>query len=61
MSQEDYDSGYEDGRRSMDERIADLEEQIREVRADLAREQDEVRRYRAIVYRPVVFSDEVPF
>lgn len=61
MSQEDYDSGYENGCQSMDGRIASLEQDLKWAREDLAREREEIMRYRSIVYRPVSINGQVPF
>jgi hypothetical protein len=61
MSQEDYDQGYEDGRRSQAEFIASWKRTYEEARADLAQKQDEVTRLRSIIHRPVVGGVDVPF
>ena len=60
MSQEDYDQGHEDGRRSRDEEVANLKRDLEWARGDLERERAEVKRYRGIVYRPHLVMDEVP-
>lgn len=61
MSQDSYDKGYEDGRRSRDAEIEDLTRQWEFARADLAKERDEAARLRAIVYRIPVGADDSPF
>ena len=38
MAQEDYDEGYEDGRKSRNAEVAGLELQLQYARSDLARE-----------------------
>jgi hypothetical protein len=62
--QEDYDQGYEDGRRSLDWTITHLEERLAEARGDLMRSRDEVIRLRNIVFPgppPHNNLDDIPF
>ena len=61
MSQEDYDQGYDDGRKSRDEEVASLKQQLGWTRGDLESEREECKRLRSIVHRPVVWTDSVPF
>jgi hypothetical protein len=62
-AQEDYDQGYEDGRRSRDVMFAMSEAACQQARQDLDCEREESARLRAIIHRPRIGepSESLPF
>ena len=61
MSQEDYDQGYEDGRKSNAGVIQEWKQAFDQQRASYLREREEAIRLRAIIHKPVAGAGEVPF
>jgi hypothetical protein len=61
MPQEDYDQGYEDGKRARDSEVASLQQALEWARGDLEKERSEAKRLRDIVHRPRVLIDPDPF
>ncbi len=61
MSQEDYDEGYEDGRKSRDAEVESLKLNLELARIDLARAKEDAAYYRALWHSTSSRDDSVPF
>lgn len=61
MAQDDYDQGYDDGRRSRDSEVEALTEYLNQARADLASERANAAYYRKITLSSASGKDNIPF